>query len=814
MRYTTTLILAVVVLAAVVLIVIYKDELTGEPEPRQESADALTLLEDLPAGNLTAVTLEEIADDGQARTKATFVRKDDKWRLSEPVDAPADDYEVGQLVREAVEGKYRQTLAAGKTGQPALKALGLDPPAYRLTVTGTPKGKDAEKEKDKEKTPPKTVVVEIGRKTPVGKGLYVRLADAAKVVVLDSADLLDRARKPLKDYRSRNLVDLLRDDVVRIEVEGPKGALRLDRSDDDNQRWVLSKPLAARADSEAVSDILRKALGIMAADFVEDKAKDLAGYGLAEPRLVLSLYKAGKPPEKPKGEDEKKGEADKKDEAKAEPRPEPVRAAVLKFGASADLKHESVYLTLDDAKAVVTVEAGDFKGLDKGLVDLRDKRVLALEKDRATQVGLRVPAKLAETDKDIAYDLAKTDGKWNVKVEGRPDAPADAAAVDDLLKELQDLKVMYFAEGENADAAKGYKALGSVRVQMAKDSAAGGFEIGGTGADVPALVKNIREDWVGRINPKDLKSLRKDWLELLDRQVLALEPKKATRLAIRAPDRTLVFEQKDGKWAMTDPAQIDARATFAADRIEDLANLACTKYLAATKDVKPFGLQEGELAVTVTLAPEKDGEKPVEKTLLLAHHKDAKIVGRLAGGDLVFEVPLALFKDFADEPLPKELADLAPGNVKRLTVEAGAAKVALVKVDQKWFRADASGRPDAEVDTAKADGVVRAAAGLSAARWAAYDAKDPARFGLDKPALRITIEGDKKKATLLVSDKEVDAKVAALLDERPLRYAMTEGGKRIALVAGASVETLVGAAKTLGPETPEPKKEEAAQKNP
>ncbi|HUU10392.1 MAG TPA: DUF4340 domain-containing protein [Phycisphaerae bacterium] len=809
MRYTTTLILAVVVLAAVVVIVIYKDELTGEPEPRQETADALTLLEDLPADNLTAVTLEETADDGQARTKMAFVRKDDKWRLSEPVDALADDYEVGQLVRGAVEGKYGQTLAAGKTGQPALKTLGLDPPAYRLTVTGTPKGKDAQKEK----APPKTVVIEIGRKTPVGKGLYVRLADAAKVVVLDSADLLDRARKPLKDYRSRNLVDLLRDDVVRIEVEGPKGALRLDRSDDDdNPRWVLSKPLAARAESEAVADILRKALGIMAADFVEDKAKDLAGYGLAEPRLVLSLYKAGKPAEKPKGEDEKKDEADKKDEAKPEPRPEPVKAAVLKFGASADLKHESVYLTLGDTQAVVTVEAGDFKGLDKGLADLRDKRVVALEKDRATKVGLRVPAKLAETDKDIAYDLAKTDGKWTVTVEGRPDAPADAAAVDDLLKELQDLKVIYFAEGENADAAKGYKALGSVRVQMAKDPAAGGFEIGGTGADVPALVKNIREDWVGRINPKDLKSLRKDWLELLDRQVLALDPKKATRLAIRAPDRTLVFEQKDGKWAMTDPAQAEARAAFAADRIDDLKNLACTKYLAATKDFKTFGLEEGELAVTVTLAPEKDGEKPVEKTLLLAHHKDARIVGRMADGDLVFEVPLALFKDFAGEPLPTELADLTSGDVKRLAVEAGAAKVALVKVDQKWFRADASGRPDTEIDTSMVDGVVRAAAGLSAARWAAYDAKDPARFGLDKPGLRITIEGDKKKATLLVSDKEVDAKVAALLNERPVRYAMTEGGNRIALVAGASVETLVGAAKKLGPETPQPKKEEAVEK--
>ena len=800
MRYTSTLILAVVALAAVVIIVIYREDLTGEWKPPEKPPDELPLIEGVEMDDLAAATLEEAGKDGAMQAKAAFVKKDDAWRLSAPVDAPADDYEVRRLLRAAVEGKYRQTIEPGGTGQPSLGDLTLDPPAYRLAL----------KVKAKDPEPERTVTVDVGRKAAVGEGLYVRLADAKQVNLLLSGDLLERARQRVTKFRSRALVDMVRDDVVRVEIAGPKGALRLDRSDENKDRWVLSKPMAARADPDTASELLRKALGIMAADFVDDEAKDLARYGLAKPRLVVTLYKAGEPADEPKTEDEKKTEDNQDEKAdQTKPKPEPVKAVVLKFGAWADLKKESVYLAIGDSKAVVGVEDGDFKALNKGITDLRDKHVMALDKADAAEVTLEVPAKLAEAEGDITYALAKTGGQWQVKVKGRPDAKADASAVDDLLKELADLKVLYFAEGSRADVAKGFKPAGSVRVQEAKASAASGFEIGGTGKDVPALVKNIREDWIGRINPKDLEHLRKDWLEMLDKQVLAFEPAKATRLTIRAPDRTLVFKKTGDDWAMTAPVSEEGRGFFATDRLNDLKELKAETFLAATEDFKPYGLEQGELAVTVTLQGEKEGEKPVEKTLHLAHRKDAKIVGRIAGSNLVFEVPMSLLKDMAGEPLAKELVDLFSGDIERLDVRAGKAKVGLLKQDDKWFRADAAGRPDTEADKTKADDVVKAAVDLDAVRWAAYDANDLARFGLDKPAVRVAVSGKEKKVALLISDTEVDAKVAALFDEAPLRYAMVEGGKRVAVVAGEKVKTLIEAASTLGPEKPEPKKEKA-----
>ena len=875
MRYTTTLILALVVLAAVVVIYFYHDDLTGKPPTPPKPAAAKPLIEDLSPDDITEAALQETGPDGALATKLAITGPaKDQWRLTEPVTGAADEYEVRRLLRGALESQYRNVIEPGAKGQPSLKDLKLDPPAYRLTLKG--KG-----EKDAE---PRTVTVDIGRTPVVGSGLYVRLDGKGNVFVLESADLYDRVRERLDTYRDRNLVDLVRDDVVRMQLAGEKGAVRLDRAEGDAERWILAEP-RARADTDAVATLLRTALGLMAADFVSDSVDDFARYGLAEPRLTVTLVaKAadGEDAEKKTEDQPKKGEKEGEASEEKKPDAEPEKTVALAFGGWADLKRESVYVRIGDSKSVVAVEKGDFLKLDKGPADLRDKHVLGVDADRAVEVQVRLPATLAEGGQPIAYDLTKTDGHWYVKTEGREKMKADTAAVDALLKELGDLKVIYFAEGDDADA-KAFKAAGSVRIQVEKETAAAGLEFGARGDDVPALVRNLREDWAGRINEKDLVHLKKDWLQMLDKQVLEFDPDRVTRLAIRGPDRTNVFEKKDGKWVMTGPVEADPRAAFVPDRLDDLMALKCEKVLAATKDFETWNLEHGELAVTVTLeaenetpapapageteTPEKpqpadekpeaeaetpaaenaptEGEKPaaekteaekpagetpeapaekpeapaapagpVEVTLILAHHKEAKVVGRVVGRDLVVQFPLTLLKDLASEPLPTDMTDLFSGDIDRLTVTAGDTRVTVTKVDDAWFRTDKAGRPETQVAKADVDTIVNAAVDLKAARWAAYDTTQQAAFGLDQPAVCIALtDTDKDKtATILLSGKPVDARVDALFDEQPLRYAFAEGGERIALVAGKNVQTVLDAAATLAPPKPETPKPDAPAK--
>jgi len=789
MRYTTTLVLALVVIAAAFIIYAYWDRLTGEAKPPEKPTEAKALIEKVVLDDIASLTLEERAADGKTHTILAAKHSEGQpagpaatampgWRLTEPVDYPADNYEVDRLVRAAVEAKYRQTVEAGTAGQPKSADLGLDPAAYRLVLATAARGE----------TPARTIALDIGKRGALGEGLYVRVDESPKVAVLDKADLLERVREKIDTYRSHDLVTLGRDEIVRIALEGSRGRAELDRSPEDRGRWLIGRPVTARADPEAVAGLTRAVLGLTVKDFIEDNPRDLARYGLAQPRLTVTLWKEGP---KPEGKPESK------------PRPEPVIAAALAFGGWADLKHDAVYLLTGDLRHVVSVDAAALKDLAKGPADLRDKHVLAADAARATQTAVRLPAALAGAPHEVEYMLIKDGAGWKVQAPGRPVAKADAASVEALLKELADLKVLYFAEGDQADLAKGFAPQGSVRLTIEGKVAPQGFEIGGAGA-AASLVKNIREDWVGRFNEKSLKFLRKGWLDLLDRQVFAAETSDAAELTIQTPDRKAVLRKKDGAWRLAEPIEAEPDTTYLADLFKEIHNLRCDRYVAATKDFKTYNLDPAQVTLTVTAAA-KPGEKTVTKTLRLAHWEKGKIVGREDDSDLVFEVAQGVFNAIVGEPLDRKMTDLAAADVIRLEVTAGATTVTLIKMDETWYRADSKGAPADEVAADIVRPIVDAAADLAAARWAAYDAKDPARFGLERPALKIKAAAAKSAVTILISDKEVPADVASSLDQKPIRYAMTEGGQRIAFLAGRSLDALLAAPKAV-----EPKKEEPA----
>ena len=247
MRYTTTVILALLVLAVAALIFVYRDRLAGGPKGPEKAAEAQPLLKDVTPADVSAAALEEAGPDGHLATKAAFTHEGGLWRMTAPVDYPANPYEVDRLVRGATEAKYRQDFEAGATGKPALSAIGLEPAAYRLVLTVAAK----------DKTPERSVAVSIGHPTAIGEGLYVRLGDTPKVMVLDKSELLTLVRAKTDTYRSHDLVAAGRDEIVRIDVTGAKGTAELQRATDDRSRWVMAQPAVGRADPDAVSGIIR-----------------------------------------------------------------------------------------------------------------------------------------------------------------------------------------------------------------------------------------------------------------------------------------------------------------------------------------------------------------------------------------------------------------------------------------------------------------------------------------------------------------------------------------------------------------------------
>jgi len=770
MRYSTTLILALAVLAVAVAVYVFRDRLTGETTEPAKPAEALNLIQDVALADVAGATLLENAD-GELKTKVALARVEDKWRLTQPIDHPADDYEVERLLRACLEGQYRQTIEPGAEGQPSLKDLGLEPPAFRLTLA-------TKKKSDK---PERIVTVDIGRESTIGEGVYVRLDDAKKVYVLDAVAIADRAAEKTDTYRSRDIAGPARDEIVRIELAGPGGAVRLDRSGATGDRWVLAQPITARADPDAVDAILQELTRLRAKEFVDDAPKDLARYGLTAPRLRVTLWKDAPAPEKPKEPEE---------QAKA--KPEPVVAATLVFGTWADLKHKTVCLMTGDAQRVVSIDTDVLKPLEKNADDLRDKRVLALAKPTVTRIEVKNPTG--------EFELKKADATWRLLVPGREETDADPEAVVKLLAGAAGLKVVYYLSDEERkkDFAEGLKPQGHVRLWLEGEAAPQAILVGGS-AESRTLVANASEPWIGRANENDLAWFHEGWLACRDKRVLEFKAKDVTGLAVQTPDRTVVLERKGDAWKMVQPVEADPEPAFAEGLLEALKDLRCMKFVAATTDFKAHDLDPGQIVCTITLAPQGENAEPLKKTLRLAVKEDGSSVGRVDGSDLVFQAADNLPRLLAAEPLPRAMTEFSGADVTGLEIAAGGATLRLAREEGKWNRLDEAGKPAGEVQADAVRDLASAVARLSAARWAAYDSKDLAHFGLDKPAFKIKIATEKKEWTLLVSETKVPDAVAELVEEKPVRYAMLEGPDRIgiAILAGSALQTILDAPKSL-----------------
>jgi hypothetical protein len=278
------------------------------------------------------------------------------------------------------------------------------------------------------------------------------------------------------------------------------------------------------------------------------------------------------------------------------------------------------------------------------------------------------------------------------------------------------------------------------------------------------------------------------------------DAKRATRLTVQTPDRTLILEKSEDTWRLIQPIEAEPRESFVPDLLKQLENLVCESFVAATSDFKPYGLETGQVVCTVTLAPLEEGGEPEEKVLHLAAQDDGSVLGRLQGGDLVFKVPDHLLYDVAAEPLAPTLTDVASYRLDRLEIAAGEARMRLAKEDGKWQRVDESGQTVGEADAAgdlATAGLASAVARLVAARWATYDAKDLKQFGLEEPAFRITFAAKEETVTLLVSDTRVPENVADLIEGKPLRYAIVEGGNRVAILAGKDLKSILDAIDSL-----------------
>ncbi len=347
------------------------------PQAQKEGQKAKLLGVDKDA--VTAITLvypdREIA-----------LRKDDGgWRLTRPVDGPADDAAVKSLLTTVVDAEVQKTLDEMPQD---LSSFGLDKPSVIVTLTL----------KDGSQPPP----VVVGKNTAIGGKTYVRKGDEQKLY-LTASTVQSALSKQAKDLRDKQLFAFQDDDASRVEIRSDRGDVTtLIRSGKDD--WTI-EPGSLRADPTEVRSYLSSLRATRATDFPDDIGGDLVKYGLDRPRLTVTV-------------------ASGKDGAESR--------TLLIGGETTEGTQKQVYAKRVDQATVYTLGDWSYRGLDKHANVFRDKTVLGFDPAR---VGRAVVAR-----KDGAtITLARTgEGAW--QVEGAEGKKTNEAACSRFLDDVRDLR--------------------------------------------------------------------------------------------------------------------------------------------------------------------------------------------------------------------------------------------------------------------------------------------------------------------------------------------------------------------------------------
>jgi hypothetical protein len=439
------------------------------------------------------------------------------------------------------------------------------------------------------------------------------------------------------------------------------------------------------------------------------------------------------------------------------------------------------YAKLQDNDQVFEIKAEKLKDVFVPLTTLRDPQVARFNSADAARL------EISHAGQKIV--LAKEKDNW--KLLEPLQAEADSSKVTDLLSKLSGLEAR---DQDVIDKAKPEdyglkKPSTTITVTVEEEDKKEGEDRGkDTSKDKPKKKRTLTvllgkhdaqkkklyiqaEGWP-RVN-----AVEDSLVPLVDRPALAYRGKRVfdfaesdvAKLDVRRGDQVLTLEQGPDGWRLAAPVRAEADAPKVGQLTGGLGALEALEYVKespAKEDLEgPYGLGKPALEVTVTF---KDAEKPA-RTLQLGKARGGKpgYFAKLADAPAVFAVNNDLHNLLERDALayrPLQLWQVPAADVTGLRVhKAGQDEYRLTRAGAGWQISgpfEATAQPDA------AHGLATALAAPNCERYQTHQAKDLAAYGLDKPALTVTLTAKAgKEHTLLIGGpvpKEDGARYAKL----------------------------------------------------
>lgn len=331
-----------------------------------------------------------------------------RWTLVAPIAVRADASAIERLLaalRDLPSDDLILPPDADADPAAAYAPYGLDAPPVALSIV-----ESAAETAD-------AVTFLVGRRTPLGDGIYARVEGAPGIVRI-ATPLLSLIPSSTETLRSRDLLQGDPASVDRLEIRAPSaGFLQLAR-EKATGAWRIAQPISARADASIVAETLDALFTSHIEQFVQDNAADLAPYGLDSQSAVTAVLNLA----------------------------DDSGSQVLSVGDPLPNAPHLVYARIQGESSVYAVPSTLRTALVRPAAERRDRHVPGLDAPADIQ-RLRIeapPAPPLELFRDA-------DGAWFLASPLR--APADPATVEALLDALSSVRYTRFpAPGLPADA--------------------------------------------------------------------------------------------------------------------------------------------------------------------------------------------------------------------------------------------------------------------------------------------------------------------------------------------------------------------------
>jgi Domain of unknown function (DUF4340) len=343
--------------------------------------------------------------------------------------------------------------------------------------------------------------------------------------------------------------------ATQVSLAG-KGSAPIILAKGNEDQWEIAAPQPYPADQDAVASLLGSLSKLDADRVVEDKASDLKPYGLDNPSLTLDITLAN--------------HADHK----------------LLLGDDTPAGSD-VYAMLAGDPRVFTVASYTKTSVDKGLSDLRDKRLITLQPDKVSRVVF--------DKKGQAIEFARAKVGWQI-LKPNP-MRADAFVVDEFVRSVTSAR-MDLNANENDHAASDFaQAAPLATVTLTGDQ----------GTQTLNVRKNKDNDFAKssavegayKVDASVGTSLDKNLDDFLNKKLFDFGFEPPSKLALHSGAKSWFFTHSGNDW-WSNGKKMDNAAVESL--VEKLRDLSATSFPTS-------GFSTPDFEVTVTSSDGKKSEK-------------------------------------------------------------------------------------------------------------------------------------------------------------------------------------------------------------